>query len=171
MKKLIFIVLSLILVVSLILWVKGNTTREISTEIEIAAPPENVWRILTNIDSWEKWNPIVVHASGTPTIGSELTITMRGEDGKDGPKYMPVVTSFQKAKSFEWRAKMISEFMFTNGRIFKLEKIESGTRLTNTETFKGTLVPLFWSKLSSHVPLMLAEMNNALKDVVEKKSE
>ncbi len=169
MKKLILVVISVLLIAGIILWMKGNTTREISTVIDITAPPEKVWNILTNINDWHKWNPIVVQASGVPSIGSELTLTMRGEDGKDGPKYMPVVTSLKETMSFEWRANMISEFMFTNERIFKLAKIDTGTRVTNTETFKGMLMPLFWSKLSSHVPSMLTEMNNALKEVVEKK--
>lgn len=168
MKKLISIIIVIILVALIILWLKGNAMREIRTEIEIKASPEKVWSILTNINNWNTWNPIVVQASGTPTVGSELTITMRGEDGKDGPKYTPLVTSFKEPSSFEWRAIMMSEFMFSNGRIFKLEKTDSGTRLTNAETFKGMLVPLFWSKLNSHVPLMLAEMNGALKNTVEK---
>ncbi len=171
MKKLVLIIIILFLVACLILWMKGNVMREINTKIEIEAPPEMVWNTLINIDDWHEWNPIIVQASGVASIGSELTITMRGEDGKDGPKYMPIVTDFQEAKSFEWRAKMMSEFMFSNGRIFKLEKTDSGTRLTNTETFKGMLVPLFWSKLSSHVPLMLNEMNDALKNIVEKSPE
>ena len=153
-----------------ILWMNGNETREIQTEIEIAAPPEKVWSILVNVDNWNKWNPIINQASGVASVGSELTITMRGEDGKDGPKYMPIVTDYKEPKLFVWRAKMMSEFMFTNGRVFELEKTNSGTRLINKETFRGMLVPLFWSKLSSHVPLMLKEMNSALKKQVEKDS-
>jgi len=171
MKNLVLIIITLFLVACLVLWVKGNAMREINTKIEIKASPEMVWNTLTNINDWHKWNPVIVQASGIASIGSELTITMRGEDGKDGPKYMPIVTDLKEAKLFEWRAKMMSEFMFSNGRVFKLEKTDSGTRLTNTETFKGMLVPLFWSKLSNHVPLMLTEMNDALKNTVEKHSE
>jgi len=168
MKKLLLIIFALILVACLILWVKGSEMREISSEIEIEASPEKVWGILVNIDNWNTWNPIINQASGIASVGSELTITMRGEKGEDGPKYMPVVTSFQEPKSFEWRAKMMSDFMFTNGRVFKLEKTNNGTRLVNKETFKGMLVPLFWGKLNSHVPSMLNEMNQALKKQVEK---
>ena len=170
MKKLVMIIIFIILIACLILWVKGNAMREIQTEIEINASPEKVWAVLVDIDNWDKWNPIIVQAGGDATVGSELTITMRGEDGKDGPKYMPIVTNLEKSTSFEWRAKMMSEFMFTNGRVFKLEKSNTGTRLVNKETFKGMLVPLFWGKLSSHVPMMLNEMNDALKNQVEKGS-
>lgn len=170
-KKLILIIFVLILAACLVLWIKGNALREIQTSIEIEATPEQVWGVLTDIDHWDKWNPIIISASGTASVGTELTITMRGEEGKDGPKYMPVVTSLQEPELFEWRAKMIAGFIFTNGRVFMLEKINGGTRLINKETFKGMMVPLFWNKLNSHVPAMLNEMNVALKNRVEKGSE
>jgi len=170
MKKLFLVVVTLILVACLVLWVKGDDMREIQTEIEIAAPPEKVWSILTNIEDWDKWNPITIQASGVASVGSELTITMRGEDGNDGPRYMPVVTSLEEPKLFEWRANMMADFLFTNGRVFELKKTNAGTRLINKETFRGMLVPLFWSKLSSHVPVFLNEMNEALKIRVEKGS-
>jgi len=171
MKKLLLVIVTLILIASSVLWVKGNELKEIQTEIEIAAPPEKVWSILINIDNWSKWNPTTIQASGVPSVGSELTITMRGEDGNDGPKYMPIVTSLEEPTLFEWRAKMMSDILFTNGRIFELEKISTGTRLINKETFKGMLVPLFWSKFSSQVPLFLNEMNEALKIQVESSSD
>ena len=170
MKKLFLVVVILILIAFLVLWIKGNEIKEIQTEIEIAAPPEKVWSILINIEKWSKWNPTTIQASGVASVGAELTITMRGEDGNDGPKYMPIVTSLEEPKLFKWRAKMMSNYLFTNGRVFELEKTSTGTRLINKETFKGMLVPLFWSKLSRHVPLLLNEMNEALKVQAEKDS-
>jgi len=144
--------------------------REIRTEIEIGASPEKVWSVLVNVNHWKDWNPIINQANGDASLEAELTITMRGEEGKDGPKYMPIVTDLQKPELFAWRAKMIAGFMFTNGRVFELEKTSAGTRLVNKETFRGMLVPLFWGKLSNHVPPMLDEMNEALKNRVEKGS-
>jgi len=54
--------------------------REVKTEVNIEASPEKVWNTLVDIDNWSKWNPIVNQASGIPSVGSELSITMRGED-------------------------------------------------------------------------------------------
>ncbi len=62
MKKLILIVFILILASCLILWMEGNTMRELRTEIEIAAPTTKVWNILTDFDAWKEWNPIVNQA-------------------------------------------------------------------------------------------------------------
>jgi len=145
--------------------------REIRTEIEIDALPTKVWSILTDFDNWKNWNPIVNQVSGVASLGSELSVTMRGDDGKDGQKYMPIVTEFEEPKFFRWRGKMLAEFLFTNDKVFELEEISSGTRLIHKELFSGMLVPMFWSKFDKGVPPMLNSMNDALKILAEKRSD
>ena len=99
--------------------------REVRTEINIAAPAAKVWSILTDFGSWQEWNPIVKQANGVASTDSKLSITMCGKDGKqgkDGPKYMPVVTNSDEPKFFRWRAKMLAGFLFTNDKVFELEE-------------------------------------------------
>lgn len=36
----------------------------------------------------------------------------RGESGKDGPKYEPVITIFEAPKKFQWQATMMAGFIF-----------------------------------------------------------
>lgn len=171
MKKLMLIIFIIILTSCLILWTEGNTMREIRTEIEIAAPPTKVWSILTDFEDWKNWNPIINQASGAASLGSQLSMTMRGEDGKDGPKYMPIVTNFEEPKFFRWRAKMMAEFLLTNDKVFELEKTGSGTRLIHKELFSGMMVPIMWSKFDKGVPPILKSMNDALKRRAEKSSD
>ncbi|HEX9758841.1 MAG TPA: SRPBCC domain-containing protein [Nitrospiria bacterium] len=172
MKKLILIIFfSLILTSCLFLWTEGKNMREIRTEIEIAAPPTKVWSILTDFDNWKNWNPIVTQASGAPSLGSELSVTMCGKDGKDAQKYMPIITDFEEPKFFRWRAKMMAEFLFTNDKVFELEETGSGTRLIHKELFSGMMVPLMWSFFDKGVPPMLKSMNDALKKLAEKSSD
>jgi len=142
--------------------------RELRTEIEIAAPLTKVWGILMDFENWKEWNPIVNQASGAAFMGSELSITMRGKDGKDANKYSPVIVKFEEPKSFCWRAKMMAGFLFSNDKVFELEEIASGTRLIHIEKFSGILVPMFWSKLDKGVLPMLKSMNDALKELAEK---
>ncbi|MGV7222128.1 MAG: SRPBCC family protein [Nitrospinales bacterium] len=142
--------------------------REIRTEIEIAAPLTKVWSILTDIDSWKEWNPIVTQASGVASLGSTLSVTMCDDDGKDGPKYSPTITILEEPKQFRWRAKMMAGFLMTNDKLLELEEISSGTRLIHKELFSGILVPIFWSKLEKGCPQMLNSMNDALKNLAEK---
>lgn len=149
--------------------IEGSEMQEIKTEIEISAPPSKVWGILTNINNWQEWSPIINASSGEASIGSKLSITMMGkEEGKDGPKYNPVIEELNKPNYFRWRANMLAGFIFTNDKIFELKETESGTRLTHTETFKGLLAPIFCGQMEKGVPPMLNSMNKALKELAEK---
>ncbi len=172
MKKLILFLFILMLIVCLFLWAEGKDMREIRTEIEIAAPPTKVWSLLTDIERWEEWSPIINQASGVPSIGSKLNITMVGkEEGEDGPQYHPKITNFDAPRYFRWRAFMMTGFIMTNDKVFELEETSTGTRLVHIEAFSGMMVPLFWNKLNGHVPSMLNSMNEALKKLAEKGSE
>ncbi|MFT4713209.1 MAG: hypothetical protein ACJAVI_004288 [Candidatus Azotimanducaceae bacterium] len=164
MKKILLVVAAILLAACLALWVKGNAMREIKTEIEISAPASEVWAILTNIDDWENWSPIINQSSGEASLGSALSITMMSEEeGKDGPKYSPLITNLDDSKLFRWRAIMMAGFVMTNDKVFQLEETSTGTRLIHKELFSGMVVPLFWSNVEKNVPAMLNSMNEALK--------
>jgi hypothetical protein len=170
MKKLMLIVSILLLVTATFSYVKGREMREITTEIEIAAPPAKVWSILSKIDEWKEWSPVIVDGSGDASLGSKLSITMCGKDGKEGkpgPTYEPVITVLEAPKKLHWRATMMAGFVFTNGKVLVLEDTATGTRLIHKETFSGLMVPMMWGQMESGVPPMLNAMNEALKSKAE----
>ncbi|MBT4763208.1 MAG: SRPBCC domain-containing protein [Bdellovibrionaceae bacterium] len=169
MKKLIIILVWVILTGFIFLAIEGNDMKEIRTEIEIAAPPTKVWSILTDIDKWQEWSPVINKSKGTATLGSKLDITMCGkEKGTDGPRYYPKITKLDKDKLLQWSAKMMAGFIMTNGKILKLEETSTGTKLIHKETFSGMMVPMMWSHMEKGVPPMLNSMNEALKEYAEK---
>ncbi len=141
----------------------------IKTEINISAPPAKVWSILTDIDKWHEWSPVINASQGDAVVDSVLSITMISkEEGKDGPKYSPRILKLDGPKYFQWRAHMMAGFIFTNDKIIELEEISSGTRLIHTETFKGMLAALMKGQMEKGVPPMLNAMNEALKEIAEK---
>jgi len=170
MKNKIILAIVGILVVGLgYLAVKGNEVQEIRTEIEISAPPSKVWSLLTDIDQWQEWSPIINESMGNAEVGETLEITMIGkEEGKNGPKYSPVITQLEEPKYFRWRAKMMAGFIFTNDKIFELVETKNGTRLIHKELFSGLLAPIFCGQMEQGVPPMLNSMNQALKEMAEK---
>ena len=144
--------------------------RELRTEIQISAPIDRVWQVLTDFDHWHEWNPMVNQASGNASVHSKLDITMRGPDGKNAMKYQPTLLEVNAPRSLRWRATMMSGLFFTNDRVFELSEKNGGTMLINKEEFSGLMVPLFWSKMNLFVVPMLEKMNRALKDKLEAKS-
>ncbi len=169
MKKTIKILSALLLIGTTYLVIEGSNMQEIKAEIEISAPPSKVWQIITDINEWQEWSPTINASQGDASIGSKLSITMMGEKkGQNGPKYNPIIIKLDEPKYFRWRAHMLAEFIFTNDKIFKLEKTSAGTKLTHIETFKGLLTPMFRGQMEKGVPPMLNLMNKALKDLAEK---
>ncbi len=140
--------------------------RELRTEIQINAPIEEVWKVLTDIEHWTDWNPTVKHASGVASVGAKLKITIDGGTERDAT-YKPVVSECNAPTSFRWRAKMMGGLMFKNDRVFQLSEHEAGTRFVHTEEFGGLMVPVMWKKLSGFVLPCLEKMNEALKEKLE----
>jgi hypothetical protein len=168
MKKILLIFLALLVAGIIYLAVTGSELQEITTEIEISAPPEKVWSILADIDNWQEWSPIIRKSHGTAAVGSELTITMTGKKaGDEGPTYSPVITDLEAPGYLRWRAHMLAGFIFTNYKVLKLEQSGSGTRLIHKELFKGLLAPIMCGQMEKGVPPMLNSMNQALKDLAE----
>lgn len=170
MKIFALILLALLLIGCAYLWSEGNETHEIRTEINIAAPPEKVWAVLLDINSWHDWSPIINHSSGDAVLGSTLSITMIGEkEYQDGPEYNPIITQLDAPNYFHWQAVMMARFVMANDKVFELEATPTGTRLVHKELFKGMIVPIFCNKFDENIPPMLNAMNEALKDHVENK--
>lgn len=168
MKKIAMALVLLVLIATAYLAVAGKKTQIIRTEISIAAPPAEVWKILTDIESWHVWNPTVNASSGEASVGADLTMTMMSEQaGVDGPKYSPKIIQLDEPNTFRWRAHMMASFIFSNEKLIELEKTESGTKMVHTETFKGIMAALMRGSMENGVTPILNRMNEALKELAE----
>jgi len=168
MKKFLLVLCLLLLAAIAYLFVSGQKTQTVKTEIDIAAPPEKVWAILTDINKWHEWSPTINASQGEGAVGSELSITMMSKEaGKDGPKYNPTIIQMDEPAYFHWRAHMLASIVFTNEKIVELKKTETGTKVTHTETFKGMMAALMRGNMEEGVTPMLTMMNEALKQTAE----
>jgi len=168
MKSMLLVFLALISAGIIYLAIAGSELQEITTEIEISAPPEKVWSILTDINNWQEWSPIIRKSQGTAAVGSKLNITMTGKKaGEEGPTYSPVITDLEAPGYLRWRAHMLTGFIFTNYKVLNLEESDTGTRLVHKEMFKGLLAPIMCGQMEKGVPPMLNSMNQALKELAE----
>jgi uncharacterized protein YndB with AHSA1/START domain len=52
---------------------------ELRTSIDIAAPPERVWEVLTQLAAYPEWNPFIVRAEGTVAVGERLSPRMQNQ--------------------------------------------------------------------------------------------
>ncbi len=168
MKKILLVIGLVLLLAIVYLSFSGRKKQTIKTEIEIQAPPEKVWDIITDIDKWHEWSPTINASKGKAAVGATVSITMMSKEaGKDGPKYNPEIIRLDMPTIFHWRAHMMAGFIFTNEKIIELEKTELGTKVTHKETFKGLMATLMKGQMDKGVPPMLTMMNDALKKLAE----
>jgi uncharacterized protein YndB with AHSA1/START domain len=56
--------------------------KEIRTEIEITAPVERVWAVLTDLGAYEDWNPFIEHIEGELRPAARLRVRIRPPGGR-----------------------------------------------------------------------------------------
>lgn len=139
--------------------------REIQTEIEIEAAPEEVWRVLTDFAAYGEWNPFVTRAAGELREGGRLEIFVQVPEGR-GMKFAPVVLRVVPARELRWIGRLPLN-LFNGEHIFRLEPAGPGrTRFLHGERFTGFLIPFMDSTIKkTHRGYLL--MNEALKRRVE----
>jgi uncharacterized protein YndB with AHSA1/START domain len=50
--------------------------KELHSEIQIDAPAERVWELLTDFASYPQWNPFIRNISGQPATGERLRVRL-----------------------------------------------------------------------------------------------
>ncbi|HLM54824.1 MAG TPA: SRPBCC domain-containing protein [Pyrinomonadaceae bacterium] len=121
---------------------------DIHTEIEIGAPPEVVWRVLTDFKAFPDWNPFVTSVSGEPEEGARLRITVKVPDGPV-VKFKPTVLRAERARELRWIGRLAVPGFFSGEHFMKLEPAEGGraTRFVHGEHIEGLLLPFMGGTL------------------------
>lgn len=139
----------------------------IQTEIEIDAPPEAVWAVLTDFPAHAEWNPFIASITGPLVEGQRLAVTMRRGDAP-GMRFRPTVTRVVPRAELRWLGHLGLPGLFDGEHQFLLQPIEGGrTRLIHGEQFSGLLVRLAQRTLRGETRDAFMAMNHALKRRVE----
>ena len=114
----------------------------VEESVEIAAPPEKVWKIFTEEQNWPNWNPVTKrasHLSGSRwRLGWQFELVL-GNRPLPSLKVRPIVLEVNVPLLVRWfgAAPGLSAMHW-----FLFEKTETGTRVTSYEEFTGMLTPL-----------------------------
>lgn len=136
---------------------------ELRTEIEIAAPIERVWSLLSDFAAYPSWNPFVISIEGALALGSGLVVKMRPPGGS-AMTFKPTVTKLDAGSGFAWRGSLPIPGLFGGEHRFELSAVAPGkVRLVHAEQFSGVLVPLLKGSLNGATRKGFEAMNQALK--------
>jgi hypothetical protein len=140
--------------------------KELTTEIEIEASAEQVWRLLTDFASFPRWNPFIRRASGEAKVGARLQVYMQ-PSGANGMTFRPVVLQAEPNRELRWLGRFLLPGLFDGEHIFMIEPLGDRVRFTQREVFTGLLVPFLARGLDTDTRRGFEEMNRSLKTLAE----
>jgi len=121
--------------------------KELSTEIEFDATPQEVWDVLVDLPAYADWNPFMKKIQGEPKTGAKLEVRMEPE-GERAMTFRPTVLTAEPGRELKWLGHLLVPGIFDGEHRWLIEEIGPGrVRFTQSERFGGILVPLLWKKL------------------------
>jgi hypothetical protein len=127
----------------------------------IQAPPDAVWRVLTDTDAYGRWNPFITEFVGPLRVGQRVAVTIHA--GKKTRTFHPTVVAVEAQNLIRWRGRLGPPGIFDGDHELKLEPTaDGGTRFTQRETFTGVLIP-FMNGVLKDTDAGFRAMNAALR--------
>lgn len=144
--------------------------RELTTSIDIDAPPETVWTVLTDFTQYPAWNPFV-RVVGRPNEGARLVVDLT-PPGERGFRFRPTVTRVDRPRELRWLGHLLVPGLYDGEHRFVLDATaDGGTRLTHAESFGGVLAGVVNRFVGAATEQGFHEMNAALKARAESVAE
>lgn len=144
-------------------WV-GLFHRSIHSEIIIDAPPEEVWRVLTDWDHLREWSPTLLGMSGDIRHGQRVNCIYRFMGNELTPEH---TLHYEEGRAFGWSDPLLPGVI--DGHRYCVEALSDGrTRFVQSDEVRGGLLSLFFGWI--FVKEMVAtypRFNQALKERVE----
>jgi hypothetical protein len=135
--------------------------RTIASEIKIAATPGRVWRVLTDVEKYPRWNPFIKKAEGELKEGATLHIVIQPPGGKE-MAFRPRVLTVAEGSELKWLGKLLVSGIFDGEHHFWIDPLPEGVTFHQEETFRGVLVP-FTNSVLERTSRGFELMNQALK--------
>jgi hypothetical protein len=137
--------------------------RVFRTEINIQAPADLVWGILTDFRSYERWNPFIRRIHGQISVGSPLDVTLALR-GRAKVTQRHVVLRADDQRELRWRYRICLPGVFDVQHGCRLDPMPNGvTRLRHSHALRGTLAELLGRRREAALTEAMIEMNTALK--------
>jgi hypothetical protein len=137
----------------------------LDTYIDVNAPPDRVWEVLTDLPAWTEWNPFITSVAGTLEVGARLHITV-SPPGTKTMEFRPKVFAVRPGEEILWGGSFLL-VLYRGDHAMWLEPLPDGrTRFRQRERFMGPLV-LFMNGMIKAAEQGYHQMNQALKQRVE----
>lgn len=138
--------------------------RTMSATIDIDAPTAEVWAILADLNGYREWNPLFVEATGIIAVGQRITLRSKHPANGRRMTVKPRITVARPAAELRWTSSLPG--IISGEHVFTLTPAGRGTRVVQSETFRG-LLARFSSKTFTRAEVSFRALNEALKQRAE----
>jgi hypothetical protein len=108
-------------------------------ETTVTAPALRIWRLLTDFEQYERWNPYVVRGRGNARIGNELALTLGAENGEE---IEPEVMDVKLQRKLRWRSRLLAPGILDEEQTFRIVALGRGrSRVVSETRIEGVLSP------------------------------
>ena len=140
---------------------------QIESQITINAPVEDVWKVLSNFNSYPDWSPTISEFFGSPKVGQRTKVLLT-QPGGTSMKMNPVFLKIDVNEELRWKGRLFMNGIFDGEHYFILQRVsDNQTRLIQGEIFSGILVPLLKKMIHGNTKDGFELFNKAIKKRVE----
>ena len=133
----------------------------LQASVRIAATPQRVWAVLTDLPAYRHWNPFIVSSSGRVQVGA--TLVNRMHDATGDTTFTPTVLAVEPGRELRWIGRVGPGGIFDGEHTFTIRQIRPGLVLfTQREDFTGVAVPFLEGRLHADTLPQFRAMNAAL---------
>lgn len=137
--------------------------KRLCAEIEIEAPAERVWQVLTDFRAYGEWNPFMTHVLGEAKLGTRLDVYLESP-GWRRLRFKVKVLKAERGRELRWVGTGFRGHipgLFRGERVITIEPLDPQRVLLAQQTFfTGLLVPAL--RLDAY-QASFEQMNRALK--------
>jgi hypothetical protein len=139
---------------------------ELFAMIEIEAPAERVWQVLTDFGRYPEWNPFMPSVAGEAARRAELEVLVKPDGGR-AMRLRPRIVTFRPPRELRWLARIPG--IFVGEQRFVVETLDPArSRLIHEKRFRGLAVPFVRRVLDGPVKRSFDATGLALKQFVER---
>lgn len=165
------IILSVVLSFFVIIISLSFGSKKIYTEVEINASEEQVWAIISDLESYSEWNPFMKEAQGKLNVGEKLLMKLQNGSLKLDP-FEPTLLQVIPGMEINWigRAANIPRIFDGNHHLVIQRLSDDRVKFIQYEDFDGIVVSLtnmFYKTLFKDTREGFIKMNDALKAKAE----
>lgn len=134
----------------------------IERTLEVEAPAEVVWKVLTDLQGYRQWNPFVPECTSTLRPGD--TIEMRVKLGKRTSRQVEVMTAFDEGSGFSYRMKPLPFGALSSLRVQRIDVITDDRCQYHTHfELRGWMMPMMRRLLGRQLDIGFSGMTQGLK--------